>query len=193
MSIGYIKWNRNGLCGAACAQMALHAHGVIGVTQDEQETLWGIIKELTDGNKSTQPCTAIVLEEFDNMIREPCANSPTVVCWATYPPALQAALLQRLGEGATVNTQLVERENAANGVIRDCLNRGAIPIVLINRGAHWVLVVGWDATATRPVKLFDPAVGAPSEVTVNKWNVKHMSRVRCGAFDDTYVIVEVEP
>ena len=189
MSAEHIEWNRNGLCGAACAQMALHARGVSGTTSVEQDAIWTSIKLLTGGN-STLECSGVNLDHFDSMIREACGRS-RVVCWLTYPDALQAVLTARLGGGVTVAVKQTNTEAIANGRIKSCLGRGGLPIVLVNCGAHWVVVDEWNDNHAKPVRLLDPAHDEPTRLTVRYWNALFMGAVDCGVFDGNYVIVEV--
>ena len=61
MSIGFIKWNRDGLCGAACVHMALHelTPSAFGPNTLAQESIWTSIKDHTHG-KSKVPCCVAV-------------------------------------------------------------------------------------------------------------------------------------
>jgi hypothetical protein len=195
MGIEYIEWNRNGLCGAASAHMVLHARGVVGTTPQEQEDIWTSIKDHTNAKSTApakKPCSGIVPEIFNHMVRESCSGSG-VMCWSTHPLALKGALKASLGTRVPITLSKLSDDDAANEVIKDCLNRGALPIVLINNGTHWVVVHAWDDAAERPVKMFDPAVGAPSEHTVGEWNIDFMSVVGCGKFEDLCVVVQVGP
>ena len=192
MSVTFIKWNKNGLCGAACAQMVLHALFAIGTTKAVQKTVWTRIKKHTNGH-STLTCTNVIFVPFANMIREACASGQRVLCWGTYPTSLEATLLDWIGPAANVTLQRTGSEDSANGIIQKCLKQGGIPIVLVSKGSHWVVVTGWDTEATKPVRVFDPAGTGPAELTVSYWNLFYMSAGDCGEFDNEFVVVEVNP
>jgi hypothetical protein len=193
MSIEGIKWNRDGLCGAACAQMVLHARATVGTTQNEQEALWTSLKAHTHGPSSApgSPCSGVVLEQFDTMIRDDC-DGGMVKCWCTHPNALKATLKAKLGAGVPITLSKIEDEDRANSTIRKCLERGALPIVLINSANHWVVVDGWNENASE-LSMIDPAVGTPSPVTFDDWINDYMSAVECTGsnLDRKYVIVQV--
>lgn len=196
MPVEGIKWNRNGLCGAACAHMVLHARGRLGTTRREQEDLWDAIKRNTTGQGSAPAgaeCSGFVPEVFDDMIHDACTGK--VLCWCTYPTALTATLTEVLGAGVPITLSTFESERQANSEIRDCLNRGAIPIVLVKAGNHWVIVDEWDDGATHPVNMVDPAVGHHIPVKLAKWKSKYMAAINCvgSEFHGQYVIVQVGP
>jgi hypothetical protein len=186
MSVPFIPWIRDGLCGAACAHMALNA---MGLTTLQQEDVWTSIKTLTVGGDPKLQCTGAVPEEFDTMVREACGSR--VACWETFPDALKAALIASLAAGTTVKVRKTVSEETANSNIRKCLNRGGIPIVLVDFGKHWVVVDGWDSNADRPVTILDPAWVEPDSVDLDTWNIDRMAAVDCGKFDRKYVMVEV--
>jgi hypothetical protein len=193
MSVDLIEWNRNGLCGAACAHMVMHARQLTGTTRDEQELIWTTIKAHTNGKPIGKRCSGIVPERFRKMVREACENEQRVMCWCSYPDALKATLEGFLGSGVNITLSQSDDEDIANDVIKGCLNRGGLPIVLINSGKHWVVVDGWVANAPEPVRVLDPALGTPSTHTVEDWNIFFMSAVDCGAYDNKYVVLEVDP
>lgn len=195
MSVDLIQWKRNGLCGAASAQMVLHAKSLVGTTQQEQEDLWTSIKDHTTGNSTAapgSPCSGVVAETFPTMIHEACAGGD-VKCWSTHPRALRKTLVASLGTGANVTLSQITGEAKANRVIKKCLKGLGLPIVLINSGTHWVVVDEWDESDPKPVKMLDPALGTPVDHTIREWNNRFMSAVECGAFDHKYVIVQVGP
>lgn len=191
MSVKYISWNRNGLCGAACAHMVCHARKLTGDTPADQEVIWASIKDHTNGNSKLQ-CTGVMPEPFENMVREACTGGARVACWETHPRALRLALKSLLGVTKVTLSQ-TEDEDTANRLIKSCLKRGGLPIVLIDSGAHWVLVDGWDDTDDHPVSVLDPAVGSPTSLDLDHWNIDRMAAVDCGKFDRKYVVVQVEP
>jgi len=194
VSVSFIKWNRNGLCGAASAHMALHALSIAGATKGdkaEQEGIWTSIINNTIGGVGP-PCTNVVYEPFNNMIHDVCPNGIKVVCWETYPTSLKATLLQFMGTGAKVQLRETKSETTANSHIKKCLKRGAVPIVLISKGSHWVVVAKWDENAS-VITYLDPAGDGPSTAALWFWNLIKMSANECGAFDKKYVIVEVGP
>lgn len=195
MSVTFIKWNRNGLCGAASAHMALHALGISGATKGdkpEQETIWQSIINNTNGGPGP-PCTNVVYEPFTNMIHDTCPDGVKVVCWESYPTSLKATLLQFMSPGATVNLRKTGSQTAANTIIKKCLKRGGVPIVLVSKGSHWIVVAGWDKNSSTPVTYLDPAGNGSSTAALWFWNSIKMSANECGAFDKKYVVLEVEP
>lgn len=194
MAVDHIPFNRNGLCGAACAQMVLHAWGLIESTSGRQEELWSSIKAHTHG-KSKKPCSGLVPEVFPKMMREKCADQQRVFCWCSYPDAMKETLEAYCEfQGTQVQITLSEHddEDAANGVIRNCLERGGLPIVLVNSGKHWVVVSEWFSGTDPSLQLLDPAADVPSIQSIGDWNVFYMSAVDCGRYDDKYVVLEVD-
>jgi hypothetical protein len=196
MSATFIKWNRNGLCGAACAHMAMHAFSISGATQGdkpEQEAIWTSIKSNTSGGTGP-PCTTTIYEPFNNMIHDVCPDGIKVVCWETYPTSLRDTLLDFMGRGAKVQLRKTASETTANNIIKKCLKRGGVPIVLIGKGSHWVVVSGWTGTSSATaISYLDPAGDGPSTVALWFWNFVVMAANECGAYDKKYVVVEVEP
>jgi hypothetical protein len=195
MSIDAIKWNRDGLCGAACAQMVLYERGVVGATPNDQEALWTLIKDLTNGPSSAPQgaaCSGLVPEIFNGMIRDACGGY-VVKCWCTHPNALKATLKAKLAAGAPITLSKIADEDRANTAIRRCLQRGGLPIVLVNSANHWVVVDGWNENDPYPVSMLDPAVGEPAPVALDDWNNDYMSAVDCtgSKLDRKYVIVQV--
>jgi hypothetical protein len=190
MSIAFIKWNRNGLCGAACAHMALRALNPIafGPTIAAQDSIWKSIKDHTHGRSKGQCCVEMP-EEFD-VKGDVCPGDTCAKCWWSYPTALRAALIANLPKGTTVTVRKPPDEDAANDIIRSCLARGGVPIVLVDSGLHWVVVANWNAT-TQKIRLFDPANPGPTTIKVAKWNVERMLTVECGTYDNKHVVVEV--
>jgi hypothetical protein len=188
VSVGYIKWNRNGLCGAACAHMVLHPRYLMGTTEAEQENVWNRIKANTNG-RLIPACSGVVPELY-SMIREVCGKR--VACWETHPDALIATLRDMMG-GTPVVLQRAKNQDAANNIIKGCLGAGGVPIVLVQSGKHWVIVDEWDPKNAKPVRVLDPAPGRSGRFKVSKWNVRFMSAVDCGAFDREYLVVEVGP
>jgi hypothetical protein len=194
MSIVGIKWKQDGLCGAACAQMVLHARGLIGTTQNEQDDLWAKIQANTHGQSSAgqAACTGVLpVQPFYGMIRDAC-DAATVKCWCTHPNALKLTLKERLPVGVPLTLSKIADEDLANKKIITCLNRGGLAIVLINNANHWVVVDSWDENASE-VEMIDPAVGEPAPILVNDWINDHMSAVDCAGskLDGKYVILQV--
>ena len=112
-------------------------------------------------------------------------------CWETYPNVLRAILKATLGRGVKVSLRQTKVADTANGLIKGCLGRGGLPIVLVNSGAHWVLVDDWNDSADKPVSILDPANDEPSAFTISFWNALFLAAVDCGKYDGKYVIVEV--
>jgi hypothetical protein len=196
MNVNFIKWNEEGLCGAACAQMVLHALSVTGTTKAEQTTIWTSIQAHTDAKNPQRSCTNLIYHEYNNMVRDVCTTGGKVVCWETYPNALKATLITLIGSGAKVKVRRTGSETTANNNIKKCLQRGGTPIVLVGKGTHWIVVEGWDDSGTQHVNFLDPAADGPSMVPLDGfggWNETYMSVNECGTFDNKYVIVEVDP
>ena len=104
-----IKWNENGLCGAACAHMVLHARGLCGTTRGEQNDLWDAIIRNTPDESSAPPgaaCSGFVPKTFVGMVHDACTGR--VLCWCTYPRALTATLTQKLGAGVPITLRELE-------------------------------------------------------------------------------------
>lgn len=190
MAIEYIDWNRNGLCGAACAHMVLRAHiATTPTTQAKQEDIWTNIKDRTDG-RSTRQCSGFIPEPYPNMIRESC-DGGRVFCWETYPNVLSATVKALLGRGVKVRLRKASTEGTATGWIKSCVQGGRLAIVLVDRGKHWVVVDGWDETQSEPVSMLDPALGDVQRVPLDTWSIERMLAVDCGKFNQKYVVVEV--
>jgi hypothetical protein len=187
MSVGFIQWNRPGLCGAACAHMALHALTLVGSSLSDQESIWTSIKDHTHGRSTTQCCVAV--PESFAMMRDVCPGANCAKCWWSYPTALRAALSAKLGKGTPVMVRKSASQNTANSIIRSCLARKGVAIVNIDGGIHWVVVDDWDPVAQK-VSLLDPAYEEPDWIDVDMWNDRMMV-VECGVYDNKYVVVEV--
>ena len=191
LSVSFIPWVRNGLCGAACAQMVLSARALRPSTPDAQELIWLDIQKLTSGKTSKLSCCSSAITGFPNQIREARRNAACAICWATFPTALDAVLTDAIGTGTPVTLTALANQDNANNVIRACLSRNGIPVVLVRKGKHWVVVSNWANAGTKPVTVFDPADDAPTEMTKTRWNARMMAAVNFGRYAGKYVVVEV--
>jgi hypothetical protein len=157
MSLGFIKWNRDGLCGAACAHMALRAliPGAIGPTTVDQESIWTSIKDHTHGSPKVPCCVPVPVPDQFAMMRGARPGDNCATCWWSYPTALRATLIEKLGKGTPVVVRRPADEIAATDIIRSCLDRSGVPIVLVDAGLHWVVVASWNANYAKS-QIFRP-------------------------------------
>jgi len=190
MSVSFIPWVSNGLCGPACAQMVLYSRALTTASGDDQLNIWKDIQGFTEGPTSAVSCCSSVIDDFDNMIREVRGGAKCAICWATFPTALEKLLIDALGAGMLVRVTDTPDQDTANGIIRACLGRGGVPVVLVKKGKHWVVVASWANGGSKPVTIFDPADDAPEGLTVGQWNARMMVKVNFGTYDGMYVVVE---
>jgi hypothetical protein len=185
MPVTFIKQNRIGLCGAACAQMVLHVKNLIGTSPVEQETLWTEIKERTRGRSNNCP-KGSPCGKFDHQICE-CSGSVSA-CWCTHPDPLNETLLAH-DPATAVHVIRRSDEDVANGRIKACLTRGGFPAVLVNSGKHWVVVDGFDENLAFPVSILNPALNGQISITLGAWNAEYMSVPTVGTLANKYVVV----
>jgi hypothetical protein len=171
--------------------MVLYSRALRPATGDEQELIWTEIQDVTEGPTSRLRCCSSVIPDFENMIREVRDGAKCAVCWATFPTALEALLVDALGSGVNVTVTDTPDQDAANSAIRACVGRGGVPVVLVRKGKHWVVVGNWVDAEALPVTVFDPAEEAPKSMTVGAWDAQMMVQVDFGRYDGMYVVVEV--
>jgi hypothetical protein len=191
-----------GLCGAAAAQMILHAKNLVAATQDAQDLLFKDIQNETQGTRpanvhrhdcpgwSTQLCTKCEGEPRNAPFR----------CWCTYPPALKATLALR---GIAVRQTSVFNVKTATARIIESIDRQTGAAALVENGVHWVTVIGY-AEGTGPadsrriagkwisdIYVHDPNLptGAMT-VPIVEWLDEYFgSIVQCGVFFDRIVTI----
>jgi hypothetical protein len=138
-----------------------------------------------------------------------CKNStePGDQCeWNTDPKGLRECL--QLLSSPPVNW--VECANidgdTAQQFIMDCIEQSRFPVpVVVQKGLHWVLVVGWETRAPQEggdpvlmrVRLYDPEpkeVGSKGWISAKKWNADYFSKVYYGKiWRGTFVAVGQRP
>lgn len=194
-----------GLCGAATAQMILHARNLVGVTQAEQDALFVDIQTETHGVRPAQAqrhdCPAWASQLCTKCQGEP--RSAKARCWCTYPPALKATLALR---GIPVRQTAVLDVKTATARIIQSIDRQVGAAALVENGVHWVAVIGY-AEGTGPadsrkiagkwisdIYVHDPNLptGAMT-VPITEWLDDYFgSVVQCGIFFDKVVTITAE-
>jgi hypothetical protein len=190
LSIAFAKQLRNGLCGAACAQMILHSRNLVTLSAGDQESLWADIKS------NTTPPSGLALgsisgddsacEAFKGKICETCL--PQSFCWCAFPTILRKTLLQR-DPALGVRVITSKNELSIQKKIVACLKRQIAPIVLAAGGTHWVVVDGVDESSPKPISLLDPAFDAQAGITMDHWKAFYLDDVDCGRYDQKYLVL----
>lgn len=191
-----------GLCGAATAQMILHAKNLVGGTQADQDALFVDIQNETHGtrpaNVHLHDCPAWASQLCTKCEGEP--RGAKARCWCTYPPALKATLALR---GIPVRqTSVLDVKTATTRVI-ESIDQNVGAAALVENGVHWVTVIGY-AEGTGPadsrkiagkwisdIYVHDPNLptGAMT-VTIAEWLDDYFgSVVQCGLFFDRIVTI----
>jgi peptidase C39-like protein len=190
LPVTFCKQNRNGLCGAACAQMVVSSQTKFDTGSKQQDTLWEDIKALTttpsnvttgDPAGDDSPC-----ESFPKKICEACR--PQSFCWCAFPTTLKA-IIRELAPATAVRVITSAKQKAITGKVLTCLRRGIAPVVLVSRATHWVVVNGFDEDSDHQVSLLNPAFDAQIAVSLDDWNVWYLDVGGCGIYKNKYVVV----
>lgn len=126
-------------CGAAVAQMVLDS---IGAGLIDQTELYTSLKPPTDNTDCDTKC---------------CSADP-VGAWYTAPDMLECILNKRKPESFTGSFKLWDLPSVDALSRKVCWaieHHGVAPIVLTKGGSHWIVVVGYEATA-QPSSSIDP-------------------------------------
>jgi len=193
-----------GLCGAACAQMLLHARGAVGTSLDEQFALWDDIKAHT---QRTQPNPHVprrtVCGSFDNQICE--RDGDHAQCWCTHPRALATTLNTRL-DGASSFAPTAGDEQAVTAIALERIDRGIPSAMLVYGTRHWVIVHGYTPVEEGGMVLgnhrvsqihirnpqYIDANGAQHAFDIDEWMANFMAVVEFGEYSGRCVIVTEE-
>ena len=189
MSVGFIEWNRPGLCGAACAHMALHARAIVGSSTVDQESIWTSMKNITRTAGRRRRAAGRCRNNSPGCAT--CALvAPAPHCWWSYPTALRAALAAKVGPGTPVKVRRSASEPAANSIIRSswrvraCPSCSSMADCIGSSSMIGTQLRKWSAFSTPPTK-------KPDWIDVDTWNDRMMVGGECGVYDDKYVVVEV--
>ncbi len=179
-----------GLCGAATAQMILHARGIVGAGLNDLDSLWVQIKANTSleppgDAKQTglSPCG-----HFKLQICESCKSSRRRFCWCTVPSALAATLNDNLGANAvSVHKEAREEDVTARAI--QSVDSGVAAGTLVHHGTHWLVVYGYRPLNPGPTEPITHLLVQDSEffttstlVTVSHWLAAKLTEIRCGRF-----------
>jgi hypothetical protein len=188
-----------GLCGAASAQMILHARGVIGTSQPEQLAVWADIKNNTPRpgkNPGGRKCTGCL--PFPNQICEACKGG-CAQCWCTHPAGLARTITARLNGHRPTFQYLVGDEQEMVSVAFDKIDNGIASAMLIYGMQHWVVIHGYTpdeggrAFGSHRVSLIhvhNPMWATPQEaIAIGDWMDYYMTTVQCGDFEGKCVMV----
>lgn len=190
-----------GLCGAATAQMILHSQGLAGISIDEQELIFGEVQANTSATRPTRNVRPHDCPGWDAQKCTTCAGEPEFTCWCTYPPALEATMVQR---GLPVTQTVHQSDLEAAERVLDCIDLQVAPAVLVSNGTHWIAVSGY-VTGTGPndatliggrwvssVAINDPNVATSSDVAIATWLEDYLSPIiQCGDFIGRHVVIGV--
>lgn len=191
-----------GLCGAATAQMILHAKNLVGATPADQTSLFADIQNETQGtrpaNVHPHDCPA-----WSKQLCTKCEGEPRngrFRCWCTYPPALKATLALR---GIAVRQTSVLDVKTATARIIQSIDRQVGAAALVEHGVHWVAVIGYaegtgksDSRKIAGKWISDIYVHDPNlptgamTVPIVEWLDDYFgSVVQCGVFFDKIVTI----
>jgi hypothetical protein len=191
-----------GLCGAATAQMILHAKNLVGATQADQDALFVDIQGKTQGvrpaNVHPHDCPGWAKQLCTKCEGEP--RNAKFRCWCTYPPALKSTLALR---GLAVRQTSVLAVKTATTRIVESIDQNVGAAALVEHGVHWVAVIGY-AEGTGPadsrkiagkwisdIYVHDPnlSTGAMT-VPIVEWLEDYFGSVtQCGIFFDKVVTI----
>lgn len=195
-----------GLCGAATAQMILHAKGLAQNTPADQQALFAGIQAATQGTRPTRNVAAHDCPQWPSQLCKKCPGEPASAkfkCWCTYPPALKDTMS---GRGAAVRQRLAADPKAVTAHVIDSIDRTLGAAVLVENGLHWVCVIGYatgSAADSRKINgkwisdiyVHDPnietgAMGVP----IDEWFDEFLTPVvQCGDFRDKVVAITAAP
>lgn len=195
-----------GLCGAATAQMILHARGLAQNTPADQTALFGGIQANTQFARPTRNVAVHDCPQWPGQLCTKCPGEPASAkfrCWCTYPPALKDTMT---GRGVAVKQRLSADPKTVTGHVIDSIDRNLGAAVLVENGLHWIAVIGY-VTGAGPnsrkingkwisdIYVHDPnletgAMGVP----IVEWLDEYLTPVvQCGDFLNKVVAITAAP
>lgn len=195
-----------GLCGAATAQMILHAKGLAVTTPADQQALFGAVQAATQFARPTRNVARHDCPAWPGQLCTKCPGEAASVkfrCWCTYPPALKATMS---GRGVAVKQRTAADPRTTTAHVIDSIDRNLGAAVLVENGLHWIAVIGY-VTGPGPnsrkingkwisdLYVHDPNLETGAmDVPIIEWLEEYLTPVvQCGDFLDKVVAITAAP